>query len=81
LRFLDQAFIQDLTERKLVEVALREMPNYGELAGCPACLLNIAKRSLPKLILSGVGLASNDAWGEFLFRCASRAARSVGSCL
>ena len=31
LRFLDQAFIQDLTERKLVEVALREMPNYGEL--------------------------------------------------
>ena len=28
---------------------------------CPACLLNIAKRSLPELILSGVGLASNDA--------------------
>ena len=33
------------------------------LAGCPACLLNIAKRSLPKLILRGVGLASNDAVG------------------
>ena len=32
-------------------------------AGCPACLLNIAKRSLPKLILRGVGLASNDAVG------------------
>ena len=31
--------------------------------GCPACLLNIAKRSLPKLILRGVGLASNDAVG------------------
>jgi hypothetical protein len=34
-----------------------------EIAGCPACLLNIAKRSLPKLILRGVGLASNDAVG------------------
>ena len=33
------------------------------IAGCPACLLNIAKRSLPKLILRGVGLASNDAVG------------------
>jgi hypothetical protein len=32
-------------------------------SGCPACLLNIAKRSLPKLILRGVGLASNDAVG------------------
>ena len=31
--------------------------------GCPACSLNIAKRSLPKLILRGVGLASNDAVG------------------
>jgi hypothetical protein len=30
---------------------------------CPAYLLNIAKRSLPELILSGVGLASNDAVG------------------
>ena len=31
-------------------------------AGCPACLLNIAKRSLPKLILllRGVGLASQN---------------------
>ena len=30
---------------------------------CPTYLLNIAKRSLPELILSGVGLASNDAVG------------------
>ena len=28
------------------------------------CLLNIAKRSLPKLILSGVGLASKDTAGR-----------------
>jgi hypothetical protein len=36
----------------------------GEIAGrCPTYLLNIAKRSLPELILSGVGLASNDAVG------------------
>jgi len=34
-----------------------------DAGGCPACLLNIAKRSLPKLILRGVGLASNDAVG------------------
>ena len=30
---------------------------------CPTYLLNIAKRSLPEMILSGVGLASNDAVG------------------
>jgi putative tryptophan/tyrosine transport system substrate-binding protein len=29
--------------------------------GCPAFLLNIEKRSLPRLMLSGDGLASNDA--------------------
>jgi hypothetical protein len=33
------------------------------LRRCPTYLLNIAKRSLPELILSGVGLASNDAVG------------------
>jgi hypothetical protein len=37
--------------------------NSAEVAGCPAYLLNIAKRSLPKIILRGVGLASNDAVG------------------
>jgi hypothetical protein len=31
------------------------------LRGCPAFLLNIEKRSLPRLMLSGDGLASNDA--------------------
>jgi hypothetical protein len=40
-----------------VRVAFRAR-NSGR---CPAYLLNIAKRSLPELILSGVGLASNDA--------------------
>ncbi len=51
------------------EVVQRVDPHIGllhrgtEKPGCPACLLNIAKRSLPKLILSGVGLASNDAVG------------------
>ena len=34
--------------------------HFGEMS---RCLLNIAKRSLPKLILSGVGLASKDAAG------------------
>jgi hypothetical protein len=34
-----------------------------ELGGMSRCLLNIAKRSLPKWILSGVGLASKDAAG------------------
>ncbi|MGA7415046.1 MAG: hypothetical protein WBW33_31540, partial [Bryobacteraceae bacterium] len=29
--------------------------------GCPAFLLNIEKRSLPRLMLSGDGLASKDA--------------------
>jgi integrase len=29
--------------------------------GCPAFLLNIEKRSLPRLMLSGDGLASNEA--------------------
>ena len=33
------------------------------LEGMSRRLLNIAKRSLPKLILRGVGLASNDAVG------------------
>jgi hypothetical protein len=32
-----------------------------EKAGCPAFLLNIEKRSLPRLMLSGDGLASKDA--------------------
>jgi hypothetical protein len=31
------------------------------LRGCPAFLLNIEKRSLPRLMLSGDGLASNEA--------------------
>ena len=31
------------------------------IRGCPAFLLNIEKRSLPRLMLSGDGLASNDA--------------------
>ena len=31
------------------------------LGGCPAFLLNIEKRSLPRLMLSGDGLASKDA--------------------
>ena len=31
------------------------------IGGCPAFLLNIEKRSLPRLMLSGDGLASNDA--------------------
>ena len=31
------------------------------------CLLNIAKRSLPKLILSGVGLASKDTAGRVVY--------------
>ena len=31
------------------------------LRGCPAFLLNIEKRSLPRLMLSGDGLASNVA--------------------
>ena len=33
----------------------------GEGGGCPAFLLNIEKRSLPRLMLSGDGLASKDA--------------------
>ena len=31
------------------------------LRGCPAFLLNIEKRSLPRLMLSGDGLASKEA--------------------
>jgi hypothetical protein len=31
------------------------------------CLLNIAKRSLPKLTLSGVGLASKDTAGRVVY--------------
>jgi hypothetical protein len=38
-------------------------PTRAVLGRCPTYLLNIAKRSLPELILSGVGLASNDAVG------------------
>ena len=49
----------------------RMHPNDGRVVSnfivqarrCPTYLLNIAKRSLPELILSGVGLASNDAVG------------------
>jgi hypothetical protein len=36
-------------------------PLYSSLTGCPAFLLNIEKRSLPRLMLSGDGLASKDA--------------------
>jgi hypothetical protein len=35
--------------------------HFGEMS---RCLLNIPKRSLPKLILSGVGLASKDTAGR-----------------
>jgi hypothetical protein len=31
-----------------------------DAGGCPAFLLNIEKRSLPRLMLSGEGLASKD---------------------
>ena len=34
---------------------------YAWSRGCPAFLLNIEKRSLPRLMLSGDGLASKDA--------------------
>src|SRR5258706_13657566 len=33
----------------------------AQARGCPAFLLNIEKRSLPRLMLSGDGLASKDA--------------------
>jgi hypothetical protein len=35
----------------------------AERMGMSRCLLNIAKRSLPRLRLRGVGLASKDAVG------------------
>jgi hypothetical protein len=39
----------------------RAMRHRNMAGGCPAFLLNIEKRSLPRLMLSGDGLASNDA--------------------
>lgn len=42
--------------RKDIDNLLRFRPT-----GCPAFLLNIEKRSLPRLMLSGDGLASKDA--------------------
>ena len=39
------------------------LPDYLGEVGMSRCLLNIAKRSLPELILSGVGLASKAAAG------------------
>ena len=52
---------------RLIELSIIHFTShYEQLLGawrCPTYLLNIAKRSLPELILSGVGLASNDAVG------------------
>jgi hypothetical protein len=50
--------------QKLMRLETIEVANGEERTRrCPTYLLNIAKRSLPELILSGVGLASNDAVG------------------
>ena len=43
-------------------VALMALTGIANITrGCPAFLLNIEKRSLPRLMLSGDGLASKDA--------------------
>jgi hypothetical protein len=52
-----QDFAEADPEGRVQIAALREELKRG----CPAFLLNIEKRSLPRLMLSGDGLASNDA--------------------
>jgi hypothetical protein len=50
--------------RHITAVDTRGGRSYGagrRRWGCPAFLLNIEKRSLPRLMLSGDGLASNEA--------------------
>ena len=65
LRWLSEVerLLGDRVDSDVAFKAWIEGYSAAEYAGCPACLLNIAKRSLPKLILRGVGLASNDAVG------------------
>ena len=60
--------LQDWVKQKGLRVIIvfegRDAAGKGgtiKARGCPAFLLNIEKRSLPRLMLSGDGLASKDA--------------------
>ena len=50
-----------LPYRLIVLYPMGSCPMPERNGGCPAFLLNIEKRSLPRLMLSGDGLASKDA--------------------
>jgi hypothetical protein len=57
-RWVYDAYFQHFTGEEFFQ---HEFPHERSDRGCPAFLLNIEKRSLPRLMLSGDGLASNDA--------------------
>ena len=57
----DTAVRQKIAALQALNAGLQEAMTRQIAAGMSRCLLNIAKRSLPRLMLSGVGLASKDA--------------------
>ena len=51
----------DLRAIKAAAPHIAAIADVPQDRGCPAFLLNIEKRSLPRMMLSGDGLASKDA--------------------
>jgi hypothetical protein len=59
LIFLD-SLTRSVVDAREDGLSAKEIDEVVKNRGCPAFLLNIEKRSLPRLMLSGDGLASKD---------------------